>query len=313
MAARHLLRGDHEADRDRRQKALRNLREKGRGGILKDLRYAPFAGRGDIRHQRQYANAEGYPSDKVHEMLDLDLQRRPRLGSPDLHCDFAKQRLVARADDGTEQAALQDHCTAEGHVSGLDESHVGRRGLRRAWLSDGLASQRGILDEGPAGASENAQVSGHALAGLQEDDIPRNQVLSWHLNLHRRAVAAPVYEHRGRRLHALQRLHHALRCQLHPPLQRGRSDNHRGERQRSDEVVATQDKCQEQLASDANPEHDIEYTAEDLLKEQHPPALARWRGQPVLTEGFAPLDGLRLFQAPPSSSCGQGYAAQSGA
>mmetsp|Transcript_3064 Transcript_3064/g.5911 ORF Transcript_3064/g.5911 Transcript_3064/m.5911 type:complete len:218 (+) Transcript_3064:1980-2633(+) len=71
----HLVRGDHERDRDSWQQALWHLGEERRCSVLQDLRCRSLHGRHHVGHQAQKADADCHNGDDVDEVLDLDLQR----------------------------------------------------------------------------------------------------------------------------------------------------------------------------------------------------------------------------------------------
>mmetsp|Transcript_118031 Transcript_118031/g.376332 ORF Transcript_118031/g.376332 Transcript_118031/m.376332 type:complete len:645 (+) Transcript_118031:1641-3575(+) len=314
VALRHLPGGDHQADRDRGQQPLGHLREEGRGRVRQDLREVPLVRRQDVGDQGQATHGHGDVRDDVDEVFDLDLQGGPRPRRADLGRDLAQQRIVAGAEHQSKHPPLDHGGSAEGHVTRLHQRLALGGHICRPRLGHGLARERRVVDERAVGAGDDAEVCRHLLSSFELDDVSRNEVISQHLQLHADAVPHAVAGHRGRRRHLLQSVHHALSLHLHIPLQRRRCNNHAREHHRRDFVVAAQDEGQEELASDADPQHDIEEPAEDLLQKQHPLALALWRSQLVLPELQAPLgDGALLEAQTGPRGCAHRDALQGGA
>mmetsp|Transcript_38530 Transcript_38530/g.111299 ORF Transcript_38530/g.111299 Transcript_38530/m.111299 type:complete len:445 (-) Transcript_38530:122-1456(-) len=291
----HLVGGDHERDRDRRQQPLGHLREERRGAVLQDRRGRPPHGREDVGRQAEQAYADGHDRDDVDKVLDLDLQRRDHSRGLDALRDLAQEGAVPDGMHYASGVPLQHGRAKEGKVPGLCGRRGGRLCASISGLRHGLAREGGVVHLHAVGAGQDAHIRRDAVAGLQEDHVPRHQVHRVQVHLHPLPLLAyPHRGDRGSRLQLLHRLHLRLGLQLRVPLQQRGHDDH-GREDNGRDVVgvllplrgllplfdcsrpavalgrrlargapAGEDDYEQDLSHNAAPEQDVENPAEGL-------------------------------------------------
>mmetsp|Transcript_6031 Transcript_6031/g.19026 ORF Transcript_6031/g.19026 Transcript_6031/m.19026 type:complete len:401 (+) Transcript_6031:2622-3824(+) len=221
-------------------------------------------------------------SDEVHEVLDLDLQGRLRASRLDAGGDLAQEGLVADEEHQCCRIALDHRGTVERQIPCLRwrRLFLACRGIAR--LRDGLAGQRRVVDFHAVGAPQDADVGGDAVARLERDDVPGQQVLGVEHQLPALVLGAPDRRHRRRGLHVGECIHEILRLQLCPPLQEARRDHHGGQDDGRHEVVAVAGVDEGALDQHGAPEEYVEDAGEDLLHQAHPNVLLLRRRDLVL-------------------------------
>mmetsp|Transcript_85636 Transcript_85636/g.239788 ORF Transcript_85636/g.239788 Transcript_85636/m.239788 type:complete len:492 (+) Transcript_85636:160-1635(+) len=217
---RHLLRSDHERNRDCGQQALGHLGKECGGAVLQDVSGGALHRGHQVGDQAQCADKHRHDGDDVDEVLDLDLQGGLCSGAFDALGDLSQEGAVARGVDEAAGVALEHRRPEEGEVPRFCWGARDGLRLRVPGLGHGLAGERGVVHLHAVGAAEDPHVCGHSVAGLEEDDVPGHQVDGVQLDVH--SLAALVDPH-GRdllhRLHLLQRRHLIFRLLFGVPLQ----------------------------------------------------------------------------------------------
>ena len=161
----------------------------------------------------EYADAEHQPAQDLTELRQLFLQRSLSLfGLRQRACDLAHLGVHTGARDEDTSAAVYYGAAHIGHVFAVAQGDV--LAVVEAQCGNdfvhgyAFARERGFLDL-QAGALQNAAVCGHGVAGFQNDNVARHQLLAFQRDLF---AAADHLTGGGR--HFLQRLNGFFRLAL---------------------------------------------------------------------------------------------------
>jgi hypothetical protein len=147
--------------------------------------------------------------DRVAEPLDLAQQRRfERTHFREQLIDAAEFGLASRRNDDAGGAPGDDHRAGEGHVLAVADRRLLGDRQDRLLRRHGLAGERRLLGAQVLGVDQ-AQIGRNPVAGLEQHDIARRQILG--RNESRLAIANGA---RFRREHVADRIERLLRPAL---------------------------------------------------------------------------------------------------
>mmetsp|Transcript_102656 Transcript_102656/g.244696 ORF Transcript_102656/g.244696 Transcript_102656/m.244696 type:complete len:274 (-) Transcript_102656:264-1085(-) len=256
-------------------------------------------------------------------MLNLDLKSRFHPRRLDSLCNLTKEGRIASGMHQASGIALEHRCSKEGQVACFGWWTGDRLRLGVPWLRHRLPGQGRVVHLGPVGAVQDAHVRRDPIAGLEEDDVARDQMQRIHLQVHAAAFVDAYSWHLGSGLQFLHGFHLGLGLELRVPLEQSCHDDDRRKDDGCDVVgalFAVRRQClrscggiearclctarlpreyenQSDLSSNTGPQEDVENAHKRLPQQLDPDVFPLWRGDLVFAIHIEVDARLLLLQA----------------